>query len=965
MEFLSKILPRCGIYVGTFIKEGKTFNKFYETVEKLSEDIKQYDSKLFDAYHACASYKEKGSRKADNAGWMRSIWLDIDVGKADKNKSYGTIKEAAAAVVEMCKTYSLPVPMLVQSGMGLHCYWVLDTDLAKEQWKPIVSAFASALNDIGFKHDPSRTKDASSVLRPVGSTWRKNGERAVKVLRDAPEVNVAIFDSIVAKFAIPEKPKVSSLFELSNDLGAPVEYPPSSAYQVIKFCPTLAEVAEKKGDVPEPLWRAMLGVVKNCTEGDELAHEWSKGDERYSYDSTQKKIDGWTSGPATCQHFSELSEKCNGCKHAEKVKSPIQLGMIVNDEEQEIEIVADVTESVTEETAVIDKFKLPKGFEWDGYFLKQAKVNKDGVVEYVPFTTQLFIITMRVRNVDGVMVARVSRQVYQNEWRTFEFETSLIAQKNLLGAAFAAHEIYTIGRYGLDMLQDYVRTHLENLRINKIETAIYDSYGWHEGNARFVIGNLAITKDSEIQIDVVKDIEGITGKTHGKSLNDVSGTAAEWTAQVNHLYNHKGGEAAQFCILAGFASPLIQIMGLEGWHGIPIGLSGRGGNGKTKVANVACSIYGPPGSLEMQANGEGTTSNARIQVLGRVKNLPFVFDEITGIPPHELAALFYSIQAGKNKIRLKQNGELSAISKLYWNSQTFITCQSPFEQVLNGVRREVHEATSLRCFSINTDSDKGWKFVRDQEAAETLLNTQYGTVGRIWLTALINKSDEIGEKCNKYVMRYAPEGGEENERYYRRLVGTVMFAGKLSKMMGLHDFDLKAVQDWAEEHIMSLRNKRSQATFSASEYLSSFLGWLINRTIVTDSFGDSRSALEHPQAELRAPPVARRVLDKAKPRLIVERKALADWCRDSDVDVGWMTNDLKSYGYIMENPKQGAPICVTGKMVRLGTGTTVQLPPVYALEFDIHKLSGSGVAATTGEAIDFDEAAAARKFKQK
>jgi len=78
-----------------------------------------------------------------------------------------------------------------------------------------------------------------------------------------------------------------------------------------------------------------------------------------------------------------------------------------------------------------------------------------------------------------------------------------------------------------------------------------------------------------------------------------------------------------------------------------------------------------------------------------------------------------------------------------------------------------------------------------------------------------------------------------------------------------------------------------------------------------------------------------------------------------------MTNDLKSYGYIMENPKQGAPICVTGKMVRLGTGTTVQLPPVYALEFDIHKLSGSGVAANTGEAVDFDEVAAARKFKQK
>lgn len=326
-SFLSKILPRTGVYVGTFFsKEGKIFNKFYDTVEQLQADITKYDSQGLDVYHACASYKEKGNRKADNAGWMRSIWLDIDVGKANDAKSYATRKEAKDALLAMCRTYNLPIPMLVMSGAGLHCYWVLDTDISKEEWKPVVTAFAKALDTIGFKHDPSRTRDAASILRPVGSHWRKNGEREVKVALDAAEIPVSKFDDIVSKFSLEEKPKALSAFQVSDDLGT-IEYPPSSALQIINNCAALKEVAEAKGKAPEPAWRGMIGVVKHTIEGEALCHEWSEGDERYSLDETQKKIDGWVGGPTTCNYFNELSDKCKSCKHFGKITSPIQLGI--------------------------------------------------------------------------------------------------------------------------------------------------------------------------------------------------------------------------------------------------------------------------------------------------------------------------------------------------------------------------------------------------------------------------------------------------------------------------------------------------------------------------------------------------------------------------------------------------------------------------------------------------------------
>jgi hypothetical protein len=117
-----------------------------------------------------------------------------------------------------------------------------------------------------------------------------------------------------------------SMFEVGNDMGGGMEYPPSSALQIIKNCATINEVAEAKGNVAEPLWRAMIGVVKRTIEGDSQIHEWSKGDTRYSYEETQKKIDGFLTGPTTCQHFSDLSDKCKSCKYSGKITSPISLG---------------------------------------------------------------------------------------------------------------------------------------------------------------------------------------------------------------------------------------------------------------------------------------------------------------------------------------------------------------------------------------------------------------------------------------------------------------------------------------------------------------------------------------------------------------------------------------------------------------------------------------------------------------
>lgn len=939
--FLSKILPKTGVYVLAEFRNGlksAPIHHFYSSVEELATAAERFDTNNVNVFHACATYKTNASRKQDNAGWMRSVWLDIDCMKANDAKSYSTRKEAVAELLKMCASLGLPAPMIVKSGMGLHVYWVLDKDLTKDEWQRITSAFSNALNSVNFKHDPSRTKDAASVLRPVGTHWRKDGVKPVELIHDAPEYSMNIFDHILEKYGTPVVPAAATMFGVSDDLGV-VDYPPSSAFNIIKFCGAVREVAEAKGAVQEPLWRAMIGVVKHCTEGEDLCHDWSTGDPRYSYDETQVKIDGWTAGPTTCAQFSSLSTQCAGCKYNGKVKSPIQLGIEDPEEEQVVEVqqpTSPLALLAEPEAAPVKEIELPRGYRWDGRRLCALREDEDGVMQSVQFATQLFVITMRLCDEHGVMKMRGSRQVYPGVWRQFEFETSIIAQKVLLSAALAGQEVFTVGKSGQALIQQYVVDSCERLMATRTEKNIYGSLGWQDMGEKFVLGSVAITKDGEQEADVAPAVTAIISEAGVTARpGTIKGTVESWVEGVDQLYNYEGAEAAQFMILAGFASPLIAMMNLNGWNGIPIGVSGKSGRGKTRVANVACSIYGPPDTLQKEANAQGVTANSRIETLGRVRNLPYVFDEITNIGNNELADLLYAMSSGQNKLRLRPDGSPTAGSLLRWNMITFITCQEPIDEVLLGVKHNVHEATSLRCFGINVDQDPGWTFVNDSQRVEDLVNNNYGAVGRLYLTILAKRFKEIAEKASVTVNKYAPEHMEQNERFYRRLIATVMFAGQLAKSLNLIRFDLERIQQWAEDQVLVMRARRGDVTYSVEDYFGAYLGSIYNATIVTATIGDGRKETESPINPINGTPVARRVTDKANPRFIVSRKSLTDWCTQNKVDSGWFIKELETKGYVLHTPTSAS-----GKVFRLGAGTSVPLPPMRVIEFDTAKLSG-------------------------
>jgi hypothetical protein len=184
LTFLRLVLPSEGLVCIVLIREKRAKQFFFPSREEAALFVSQQSGGQSDIYFACATYVEIGSRKRNNICKIQSLFLDLDTnegaslradGKTDpKPNTYRDRIEAIQALTQFCQQMSLPVPtIVVGSGYGLHVYWVLDTPLDADRWQVYADGLKGAAVRLGLLADPSRTADACSILRPVGTVNHK------------------------------------------------------------------------------------------------------------------------------------------------------------------------------------------------------------------------------------------------------------------------------------------------------------------------------------------------------------------------------------------------------------------------------------------------------------------------------------------------------------------------------------------------------------------------------------------------------------------------------------------------------------------------------------------------------------------------------------------------------------------------------------------------------------------------
>jgi hypothetical protein len=723
-------------------------------------------------------------------------------------------------------------------------------------------------------------------------------------------------------------------------IGPPPEYPPSSADRIIQFCPTLAHCAEQRGDIEEPLWRAMLGVVKYTVEGEERAHHWSAGHADYSEEETQEKIDRWIHGPTTCDHFRGTNGNlCGGCER--KCTSPIQLGY---SEDAIAPVVAelagaDVQQPVSlcaaeSEPAPIAHW--PSGFRWDGQHICVAKRDDEGVVHWVPFCDTLFYVKNRIRNEDetwSLQVEYVKKDKYRGE---FTLPTTLLGEPGKLHAAMAAQEIVLTGTQGKNYGQQMLSQHMLNVQMAGIQQLTYAKCGWADKYRSFVVGNKRITSAGE---EAVLCGDQIKSAGWNKDLG-VSGTLEEWVSLIDMLYNRPKAEPYQFVIGAALAAPLVEIAEIDNWHGIPVALTGEGGTGKTTTTRLACSIYGKGEHFLRSATQEGSTLNAIVSRMGVARNLPLVLDEATNRSVDEICALLYMLSNGRPKDRVTVKGQIIDLGQS-WNTIAFVTANKNITEFLATLpERFVTEATQVRCFEIQlAKTDIAiWNDINGLEIIEHKLGDIYGVAGRVWLRHVMQHRGALREEIRELRAKFQNDSADETkERYFRDLIVSVMVALRHATNLGLINFDIEALARWAKNHIKTLRSARRAHQYTPEESVAHFLMSLHGRILLTDKCRDGRvTTPEAPMEQLRGAPLARMALgDKV---FMVSVKAVNDYCIENKLQPSWLIEQMNRLDYVLYRVDSIKDNGI--RKDRMCKGTNLPSMPVQVLELDYAKVLG-------------------------
>ena len=204
----------------------------------------------------------------------------------------------------------------------------------------------------GLHADHSRTTDISSVLRTPGTHHRKGEAKEVLCGSIVGPFPITAFPIAVEDPDSRTRTQISKRSTRPGPFGIPLpdylkalpnrglveavirnidrgrDFGPASGAVAADHCGQLAEFRDKRGQIPEPLWYAGLGVLAHCADGDQLGHDWSRGDPRYSDQETQERLNRARDfGPTKCARFQSLNPApCERCPHIRKIVSPIRLG---------------------------------------------------------------------------------------------------------------------------------------------------------------------------------------------------------------------------------------------------------------------------------------------------------------------------------------------------------------------------------------------------------------------------------------------------------------------------------------------------------------------------------------------------------------------------------------------------------------------------------------------------------------
>jgi len=849
------VLPPTGTYCVVGLKDGKPKQTFVASVDEIDNETEALVHTGYDAYFALASFADDSGRTIANAVQLNSFFLDLDCGIG---KPYADQAGGVDALKEFIKTTGMPKPTaVVNSGRGIHAYWVTEQPVDKGEWRALAEGFKSLCVAHNLHADPAVTSDVARILRVPSTLNFKNPEdpQPVQLLRVGTRVSI---EALREKFSVNElnipgkKPFQRQLDPTTLALMGNYQ----SKFKTILLksvegtgCAQIDFIYSNQETVEEPLWRAGLSIAQHCVDATKGIHILSNKHPEYDAATTAKKA-GQTKGPYTCDTFRKLSPAlCASCTL--QIGSPIQLGReVIHPEEDAPNPVVEDVEPVTKETRTytIPKYPFPffRGNVGGIYLQGMPKKNKDGTTEDVEdllvFPHDFYVVKRLYDPEDGECVL-MRLHLPKDGVRDFIMPLRDVISKDKFMSKIAENGVAVIGKRQEAMMHYATRWVEELQAMGKAEIA-RKQFGWLSDDSAFILG------DKEIRHD---HIEYSPPSSTTLPIVPAFGTRGDfhvWKDVINH-YRNPGLETRAFGLFMGWGGLLMKYVAGGALNGFLFNLvSKEGGTGKSTVLQAINSIYGNPEALMMSYKD---THNFRLQRFGVMQNLTVTIDELTNMKPEMMSDLVYDITSGKGKGRMSSKANVERVNTTTWQLPGVSSSNKIIRDALLSIKA-FPEPELLRILEANLAIDTSLDAVQAKRHFGRL-SSNYGHAiipfiqyvqGN--LPTVLQLLNDVNEKIDRAA------GVMSNERFWSAGVAIDITGGLIAKRLGLHDIPVKPVMDYAVKLIQESRRKNKESMFDSEDFLGAFMQRHFHEILVINGTKDGRTGLEHaPIREPRGP----------------------------------------------------------------------------------------------------------------
>jgi hypothetical protein len=922
-EFLSLVLPPTGQYCVVGLgADKKPKQVFVESIDEVSDYADAMVHKGYDAYFALANFQSDEGRTVANAKELNSFFIDIDCGA---NKAYADQTEGIQALQKFLASTDFTKPtVVVNSGRGLHAYWVLEQPISREEWKPIAERFKALCQEHKFEADPAVTADVARILRiPETLNFKDpNNPLPTKVLKAGKRVSLGAFSEklpVIDLLDIPgKKPFTRQMDPMTLALMG--NYQSKFKTILIKSvngegCEQIANAFRNQDVLEEPLWRAALSIANACVDGSVAIHKISEQHPDYSANRTIKKANE-TKGPYTCATFKTLNPSaCEGCTL--KVTSPIQIGREIVEAAEEDNVVTQV-EEVTKEAVTynIPTYPFPYFRGKVGGVYRRADPNKEDDKDELIYPYDVYVVK-RIHDPDDGETLLLRLHLPKDGVREFIVPLTSALSKEKFINAVAQQGIAILGKRQ-ELLMSYVTRWVEELQAMGKSEIARKQFGWLEDDSAFIVGDREIRADGQVlysppTVVTLPTIPAFKPK----------GDFHVWKDIIN-AYGRPGMEQRAFAFFMGFGGPLMKFVGEGFLDGFLLNLvSQRGGSGKTTLLHAINSIYGNPKQLMLSYKD---THNHRMQRMGTMQSMTPTIDELTNLEVKIMSNLVYDITSGKGKNRMSGKANVERINLTTWQIPVVSSSNRRVKDALMTLK-SFPDAELLRILEDeilpDTQDDPTWS-----KSHFGRIISNYGHAIDPYIKYVASNLPTVIELLGRVNRKLDRAANITNtERFWSAGIAIDITGGIIARNLGLHNIPIEPVFDHAVNLVNNTRNKNNEEFSSVADYLGGFLQRHYQDILVINGKTHSRTGLE--QAPIREPrgKVVVRYEPDTKMLFVVNKE--------------WRDDCAKSFmGYEDTlNPYRKSKAYIGLKKKRMLAGTAMGASDgVMALTFDTSKL---------------------------